>query len=552
MTWLFLPLLGCDPEPKSAPPADSEPPVVIDEDGDGYPAEEDCDDDDAAVHPEADDAPYDGLDADCAGDSDYDADGDGADAVEHGGDDCDDADAGRHPGATEECDGLDNDCDGEAEPADAEDGEWWTDADSDGYGDETSGTWSCGQPEGTVANGEDCDDADATVNPGVVEVACNGRDDDCDRSYGDGLATADGVTWMALQDAVDSLAATGGALTLCEGRFSAVTIDIAGQLAIQGSELGSTIHGGGVTSAVFIESGEVTLQDLEITGGVGSTPGSAVEPYGGGILVYTEDPLHVVDCDIENNEATYGAGIYMMRRGTVEIVGTQLIDNSASYGGGIYGAGDNTLTLSDVYITDNEASSGAGIQLESGAVVTADVESYVTDNHATTRGGGIDLAGDSTWSGGEVDGNTAPTGAGMAISCADEHVSLTDLLILDNFAETDGGGLAIACSVTAENVTLYDNMAGLEGGGFILEGVERVTLTACTITDNRAGDGRGGGAQIDDGVLESVGSDWGEADEDNDPVDIRLGDDTDAEQVEYSYGADATFTCTASGTKECL
>ncbi|MEQ1503203.1 MAG: putative metal-binding motif-containing protein [Myxococcota bacterium] len=48
----------------------------------------DCDDADGAVHPGADDLPYDGLDADCAGDPDDDLDGDGAPFAV----DCDDLD----------------------------------------------------------------------------------------------------------------------------------------------------------------------------------------------------------------------------------------------------------------------------------------------------------------------------------------------------------------------------------------------------------------------------------------------------------------------------
>lgn len=82
------------------------------------------------VHPGAVDAPYDGIDADCAGDNDFDADGDGfvpsawVDAFEDYLDDwgyalaaapgdCADADATRHPGALEALgDGVDQDCDG--------------------------------------------------------------------------------------------------------------------------------------------------------------------------------------------------------------------------------------------------------------------------------------------------------------------------------------------------------------------------------------------------------------------------------------------------------
>ncbi len=88
-----------------------------DQDGDGFLSVEaggdDCDDSDPRVYPGATDRPYDGLDADCAGDDDYDSDSDGYKSLTYGGEDCDDDDLDIHPAALEVCgDGLDNDCDG--------------------------------------------------------------------------------------------------------------------------------------------------------------------------------------------------------------------------------------------------------------------------------------------------------------------------------------------------------------------------------------------------------------------------------------------------------
>ena len=57
----------------------------------------DCDDAGAEAYPRAADTWYDGVDSDCAGDSDHDADGDGYGSDEHGGTDCDDTDASVTP-----------------------------------------------------------------------------------------------------------------------------------------------------------------------------------------------------------------------------------------------------------------------------------------------------------------------------------------------------------------------------------------------------------------------------------------------------------------------
>ena len=136
--------------------------------------EGDCDDGDGSVSPGADEVWYDGLDEDCAGDSDYDADGDGHLATAWGGDDCDDLEPTAYPGALGEVcyDGVDTDCDG------------WDDddCDRDGYA-------------ATERGGTDCDDADAEIHPGVADPSHDGVDANCDGApeYDDDGDGYDGV-----------------------------------------------------------------------------------------------------------------------------------------------------------------------------------------------------------------------------------------------------------------------------------------------------------------------------------------------------------------------
>ena len=171
---------------------------ATDADGDGYFADEDCDDDDASVHPDAEEV-CDAVDNDCDGSVDEgvgeswyaDADGDGygdpeaavqacdapsgtvADST-----DCDDGDATVNPDADEVCDAVDNNCDGTVDEGLAQD--WYADADGDGYGDPDTAAQGCEQPSGMIAQGDDCDDTSNAVYPGAAETAGDGIDSDCD------------------------------------------------------------------------------------------------------------------------------------------------------------------------------------------------------------------------------------------------------------------------------------------------------------------------------------------------------------------------------------
>jgi hypothetical protein len=101
--------------------------------------------------------------------------------------DCDDADARVLPGAVDDCDGLDNDCDGLVDGGFTPT-TWWLDTDGDGQGDATSSPeLFCLPPTGYVASARDCDDSDPAVFDGAAEL-CNGVDDNCDGAIDIGAA----------------------------------------------------------------------------------------------------------------------------------------------------------------------------------------------------------------------------------------------------------------------------------------------------------------------------------------------------------------------------
>ena len=152
----------------------------LDADGDGFTEEAgDCDDSDSSINPDATEIWYDGIDSDCDGASDFDADGDGFDKGTSLGTDCDDEDDGVNPDAPEICNGVDDDCDGEMDESDAIDAStWFADEDGDGFGDLTSAVDACEVPDGYVESSEDCDDGDPEINPDGLET-CDGVDSNC-------------------------------------------------------------------------------------------------------------------------------------------------------------------------------------------------------------------------------------------------------------------------------------------------------------------------------------------------------------------------------------
>ncbi|MEW6214947.1 MAG: MopE-related protein [Nitrospirota bacterium] len=181
-----------------------------DADNDGYTSDVDCNDNNPAVNPGATEV-CDGIDNNCNEAIDEgvlniyykDADSDGYGDLNNStqactqpsgyvtnNTDCDDSDPNEHPGQT-----------------------WYKDADNDKYSDGTKNTTSCTRPTGykvvseLIALSGDCNESDASINPGTTEV-CNGKDDNCNGQIDENacfiLSCSDaGIQCLERTDAVD-------------------------------------------------------------------------------------------------------------------------------------------------------------------------------------------------------------------------------------------------------------------------------------------------------------------------------------------------------------
>ncbi|MBK8996001.1 MAG: putative metal-binding motif-containing protein [Myxococcales bacterium] len=115
-----------------------------------------------------------------------DADGDGYDSTK----DCDDNNKDINPGATEVCNTVDDNCDGQIDEGVKT--TFYVDADSDAYGIDAAGTnkEACTAPTGYASAKGDCDDADGSSYPGNTEI-CDGKDNDCDGTKDNGVTLND-------------------------------------------------------------------------------------------------------------------------------------------------------------------------------------------------------------------------------------------------------------------------------------------------------------------------------------------------------------------------
>ena len=302
-----------------AAPSESVTACMTDVDGDGWgddsPAANttpgaDCDDTDPTIHPGMEESWYDGVDSDCDGWSDFDADGDGADSDLYGGTDCDDSDP--TIGIDETWyDGIDSDCDG------------WNDYDSDydGY-------------ESADYGGTDCDDTDPDIHPDATDTCADGIDSNCNGD--DGYWVPDDAP--TIQDAINTVSGAGESICVHSGTYYE-NIDFVGNsirvTGVDGAEQ-TTINGscaGVVLAFTSGETDEAIVEGFTITNGCSTS--------GAGIYIEDSSPT-LRHLRVEGNSATdsvtaYADGDYETR----------------AQGAGLYVAGTSTPSLTNSIVYNN-------------------------------------------------------------------------------------------------------------------------------------------------------------------------------------------------------
>jgi hypothetical protein len=98
--------------------------------------------------------------------------------------DCNDLNNFVYPNANEICNGIDDDCDTFID--EGVQNTYFADADNDGFGNALASIMACLPPPGYVITATDCNDNNASIRPGVVEI-CNNIDDNCNGLIDEGV-----------------------------------------------------------------------------------------------------------------------------------------------------------------------------------------------------------------------------------------------------------------------------------------------------------------------------------------------------------------------------
>ena len=269
----------------------------------------------------------------------------------------------------------------------------------------------------------------------------------------------------------------GDEVVVAPGLYSETVALVDKPLAIRGSEgAAATIVEAHAPGSVFslLRCDGARLEGLTVRLGTGTA--AAQGTTGGGVSCDDTD-LELVDCVVEQNEATVGGGLYVVRGSSLWLSGSTLSGNTAQYGGGLYAAASDVEIVDCRFDQNALAPAPAGLPQGGGLCVAGPSTltlqaSTVTGNGSTDDavGGGIHLGDgvEATIDGCTISGNEAGYSHGSSLA-------------------SQGGGVYSQAQVVVLGSTVADNRAFREGGGWMGPG----ELHDCVISSNRAYTGAG-------------------------------------------------------------
>jgi predicted outer membrane repeat protein len=242
-------------------------------------------------------------------------------------------------------------------------------------------------------------------------------------------------------------------------------------------------------------STDVVLEGLTFTNGFSTTAGAGVSIEGG-------SRADIIDCIIENNEATtIGGGLYMSGGGTV--TNTIIRNNtSASDGGGVDLRGTLPKVFTNVTIEGNTGVNGGGLSYSTNADIADFIRCTFRNNTATVRGGAIAVLGNANTGIVDVEDcvfefNDAATGGG-AVWVSDLDVfRAVNSIFRENTAGVDGGAIRNEEVTQAVNCTFYNNNVTSDGPAdtFHSDRIDATTaLLNCIVVNQSATSEDGPGA----------------------------------------------------------
>ena len=269
--------------------------------------------------------------------------------------------------------------------------------------------------------------------------------------------------------------------------FDAVTIN-----SISGNPADTIVDGQGIFRCFHLRNGFASVTGFTIRNGMAPDSDNGYA-YGGG--VYCEGGGILRTSIVENCTADYGGGIRIHSLGIVEDC---IIRNNNSVGGpGGDGGGGGIHVYLDGQVMDTEiygnsaTDSGGGVKLSHGGSVAS---CTIYNNTASRYGGGVYAFEGGAITESVLHNNTGQYGGGIRLFRQSGTIpEMTRCLVRNNTTTTgNGGGIHVAFNGSVENCLVYDNTAGVNGGGIYMH--NGGIVHSCTVAHNGTADNNGNGA----------------------------------------------------------